>query len=301
MRNLRIGNTSTKRAQKLEKLLGIRRLHIKLEGENPSGTHKDRMALIFALDARKKGFDTLAAATCGNYGAALAYVCEKLDMKARIYVPSEFVAPRKAEIERRGAAVVTVAGDYEKTMKTSIEDAITKHWYNANPGGVNKELGIYSYTFISREIAQALSRQPDWVSVPVGNGTVLAGVWQGFRAMGMKPRILGCSNNNAAVHGVINKLKEPMEVPNIQITEVNEPLSGNYLPDGQEAVDAMVESNGAAANVPDSDLVKAAETILREEGLDILPASAGAIWGISGLESRNHTFVAVATGRGHLH
>ena len=52
MRELRIGNTPLVRAQKLEKRLGIRRLLLKLEGANPTGTHKDRMALIYALDAR---------------------------------------------------------------------------------------------------------------------------------------------------------------------------------------------------------------------------------------------------------
>jgi threonine synthase len=300
MKALRIGNTSLRRAQKLEKRLGVRRLHIKLEGENPSGTHKDRMALLLALDARKKGFDTLAAATCGNYGAALAYVCEKLNMKCSIYIPCGFAAPRRPEIEERGVRVVIVDGDYEAALKAASEEALKNHWYNANPGGSNKDLGIYSYSFIAREIAQSLGRQPDWVSVPVGNGTVLAGVWQGFRAMGMKPRMLGCSNNNSAVRGVVRKMKVMLEVPDLEITEINEPLSGNFLPDGQEAVDSIVESNGAGAEVSDEELVKASKTVKEDEGLDLLPASAGAIWGIAQLESRNHTFVAVATGRGHF-
>jgi len=300
MKALRIGNTSLRRAQKLEKRLGVRRLHIKMEGENPSGTHKDRMALLLALDARKKGFDTLAAVTCGNYGAALAYVCEKLNMNCSIYIPSEFVAPRRPEIEKRGARVVIVDGDYEAALKSANEEALRNHWYNANAGGSNKDLGIYSYSFIAREIAQSLGRQPDWVSVPVGNGTVLAGVWQGFRAMGMKPRVLGCSNNNSAVRGVVNKMKVMLDVPDLEITEINEPLSGNFLPDGQDAVDSIVESNGAGAEVSDEELVKASKIAWEDEGLDLLPASAGAIWGIAQLESRNHTFVAVATGRGHF-
>ena len=46
MKSLRIGGTSMARAQKLEKRLAIRRLYLKLEGENPSGTHKDRAALL---------------------------------------------------------------------------------------------------------------------------------------------------------------------------------------------------------------------------------------------------------------
>ncbi|MCU0852133.1 MAG: pyridoxal-phosphate dependent enzyme [Thermoplasmata archaeon] len=297
MRSLRIGGTSTVRAQKLEKKLGIRRLNLKLEGENPSGTHKDRAALLHALDARAKGFRSLTAASCGNYGAALAYVAEKLNMDCLIYVPSDFAAPRKAEIESRGSKVVLVPGDYEAAVRKSLEDARKNSWYNANPGGANRELGLLSYTYIAKEIAQALGRQPDWVSVPVGNGTVIGGIWHGFRGMGMKPRMLGCSNNNSAVHGIAKGTKGMLDVPDLKVTEINEPLSGNFLTDGEDAIAAMVESNGGAAEVPDEDLVKAATVIKQEEGLDILPASAGAVWGISKLDSKNHVFVAVLTGR----
>ena len=82
-------------------------------------------------------------------------------------------------------------------------------------------------------------------------------------------------------------------------TELNEPLCGNFLTDGEEAIAAITESNGSAIEVPDEDLLKAAALIAQEEGLDILPASAGAVWGISKLDSKNHLFVAVLTGRGH--
>lgn len=300
MKSLRVGGTSIRRAQKLEKKLGIRRLHLKLEGENPSGTHKDRAALIHALDARKKGMDSITAVSCGNYGAALAYVAEKLNMKCYVYIPCGFAAPRRAEIERLGAKVVDVDGDYEAALRRSIVDAKKGEWYNANPGGENKDLGIFAYTYIAKEIAQSLGRQPDWVSVPVGNGTLIGGVWQGFRSMSMKPRMLGVSNNNSAVHGLAAGNKEPLDVPNIEITEINEPLSGNFLLDSDEVVAAVLDSNGEALEVPDDELVKASELVMIEEGLDVLPAGAGSIWGISKLDSKNHVFVAVVTAKGHF-
>ena len=183
MKALRIGETTLVRAHKLEKKLSIRRLHLKLEGENPSGTHKDREALIHCLDARTKAYSSVTAVSCGNYGAALAYVADKLDMKAMIYIPAGFAAPRRAEIQSLGGEIVSVQGDYEASLKQSIADAETNHWYNANPGGSNKEMTAFAYTYIAKEIAQSLGRQPDWVSVPVGNGAVISGIWQGFRGM----------------------------------------------------------------------------------------------------------------------
>ena len=162
------------------------------------------------------------------------------------------------------------------------------------------ELGIFAYTFVAREIAKDLGRQPDWVSVPVGNGTCIAGIWNGFRSMSMKPRMLGVSNNNSAVRGVVLGAEKEILVEDIRITETNEPLAGNVIFDAEEAMAAMVESNGGAAEVPDEELIRAAGVIKKEEGLDILPASAGAVWGISSLDSKNHVFVAVMTGKGHF-
>lgn len=300
MKSLRIGGTSIRRAQKLEKRLGIRRLYLKLEGENPSGTHKDRAALIHALDARKKGFNAITAVSCGNYGAALAYVAGKLNMDCYIYIPKGFAAPRRVEIQDLGANVVDVEGDYETAMRKSVDDAAKGNWYNANPGGVNKELGIFAYTYIAKEIAQGLGRQPDWVSVPVGNGTLIGGVWQGFRSMSMKPRMLAVSNNNSAVHGLATGAKASIEIPDIQITETNEPLSGNFLLDSEEVISAVLDSNGIAQEVPDTDLLNASSVIMQEEGLDALPAAASSVWGISKLDSKNHVFVAVITAKGHF-
>ncbi len=297
MRELRIGNTPLVRAQKLEKKLGVRRLYLKQEGANPSGTHKDRMALIYALDARSKGINRVVAATCGNYGAALAYVCDKLNMKCDVYFPSEFCAPRRAELERMGANVVVAKGLYEDAVAQSILDAGKSGCYNANAGGLSKELGFYAYGFIAKEIAQDLGRQPDWVSVPVGNGTCFVGVWNGFRSMSMKPRMLGVSNNNSAIRGVVQRTWVETPIPDIKFTEINEPLAGNVICDAQETISTIVESNGAGVEVPDEELMEASDLIRDEEGIDALPASAGAVWGITKLESRNHVFVSVLTGR----
>ena len=300
MKALRIGGTSLVRAQKLEKKLGIRRLHLKLEGENPSGTHKDRIALLYAIDARMKDKDTLVAASCGNFGAALAHMAEKLNMKARVYIPKDFAAPRKADIESKGGKIVLVDGDYEASIRKAAEESAKNGWYNANPGGVNKDIGMYGYTFIAKEIAQSLGRPPDWVSVPVGNGELISGMWQGFRSMGMKPRMLGYSNNNAIVHGLAKGAKAKVDLPTLCVTEVNEPLCGNYVTDPEEALAAILDSNGVGVEIPDSELVIAAKLIMQEENLDVLPASAGAVTAITKLDSRNHVFVAVLTGRGHF-
>ena len=300
MKAMRIGDTPLKRLQKIERRLGTRRLYVKLEGGNPTGTHKDRMALLLTIRAQKEGFDTIAAATCGNYGASLLHVCDKLGIQCKIYIPSEFEGTRNAEIASAGGKIVEVDGNYESAIITCAKDCAVNGWYNANPGGGNHELGIYSYSYIAKEVAQSIGRQPDWVAVPVGNGTIISGVWQGFQSMGMKPRMLGTSNNNAAVRGMVLGRDEPVPVPDMHLTHVNDPLAGNYLPDAVDAIRAVAESKGLAMEIPDEEMVDAARLLADEEGLDILPASASTLAGIRHLETKTHTFVMVATARGDV-
>lgn len=300
MKALRIGNTPLKRLPKVERRLGVRRLFAKLEGANPTGTHKDRMALLLVLNAHIEGFDTVAAATCGNYGAALLDVVDKLGMRCKIYIPSEFEGIRSAEITDAGGEIIAIEGDYEMAIRACASDSRKNGWFDANPGGGNQNLGIFSYTYISKELGQELGRQPDWVAVPVGNGTVLAGVWQGFLTMGMKPRMLGTSNNNAAVRGIVMGSDRPVPVPDMKLTRVNDPLAGNFSPDAEDAIRAVKESNGKGMEISDEEMLEAARIIKDDEGLDILPASAGTLSGIMRLESRSQTYVMVATARGDL-
>ena len=62
--SLEVGDTSLNRARNLERELDLRQLFIKYEGENPSGTQKDRIAFAQVHDAFRRSFDVIALATC---------------------------------------------------------------------------------------------------------------------------------------------------------------------------------------------------------------------------------------------
>ena len=67
-----VGDTSLVRARNIEREVGLRQIFLKFEGGNPTGTQKDRIAFAQAMDALRRGFDTITMATCGNYGVAMA-------------------------------------------------------------------------------------------------------------------------------------------------------------------------------------------------------------------------------------
>ena len=85
-----VGDTPLSRARNFERETGLRQVFLKFEGGNPSGTHKDRIAFAQAMDALRRGFDTITVATCGNYGAAMAFAAGMAGLRCLIYVPPSF-------------------------------------------------------------------------------------------------------------------------------------------------------------------------------------------------------------------
>ena len=66
---------------------------------------------------------TLAAATDGNHGRAVAAMARLLGFDARIFVPSDMVAARIAGIESEGATVEIVDGSYDDAVSRSAKEA----------------------------------------------------------------------------------------------------------------------------------------------------------------------------------
>ena len=68
-----VGDTILSRARNIEREVNLRQIYLKFEGDNPSGTQKDRIAFAQSMDALRRGYDAMTVATCGNYGVAVAF------------------------------------------------------------------------------------------------------------------------------------------------------------------------------------------------------------------------------------
>jgi threonine synthase len=306
-----VGGTLLCRARNLERALGIRKLHLKFEGGNPTGTQKDRVAAAQALDAAARGYDTITVGTCGNYGAALARAAAAVGLRPVLYIPESFHTRRIAEMTAAGGEVVRVEGLYEAAVARSTADARAKNWYNANPGGPSSELAFTAYGDIAREIVDVLGDAPATVAVPVSNGTTLAGIHDGFRHLlevgrtTRMPRMIAASSydKNPIVksYQVGSHICFDLEPEKVRETAVNEPLINWHSFDGQDALNAVYGSRGAAVFVSDRDMVELARDVLELEGLNALPASVSAVKALAKLHAREPLpedhHVAVLTAR----
>jgi len=296
LRELRVGRTPLLRADRLGPSLGVGALHLKEEGANPTRTHKDRLALLQALDAREKGYHDLAVATCGNFGMALAFAADAFELKAHIFFPAPFPPFREAELEALGATVERVPGDYRATIEHVASHCHAEGWYDANPGPHATEFALAAYAVISGEILEALPGPPDFAAVPIGNGSTFAGVHQGFARAGARVSLLGTSNNNAIVRGWLEGKMVPVPVPDVRITAINDPLSGNDLYDAEAAFQALRESGGQAFEVSDEEMLDWAARLEEQEQVRAQPASASTLGAVARVGGTDRTFVAVLTG-----
>jgi len=306
-----IGDTSQLRARNLEREFGFRQLFLKFEGGNPTGTQKDRIAFAQAMDALRRGFDTITIATCGNYGAAVALAAATAGLRCIIHVPLSYHTRRLQEMTEQGAEIIRVEGDYEHSIEVSRELAEKKELYDANPGGMNSSLQLHAYGEIAYEIYDELRDAPRAVAVPVSNGTTLAGIFRGFLSLyrrGKTSRIpmmvAGSSfNKNSIVQSFLKQkpLCEDLEPNKIRETTINEPLINWHSADGDLALNALRETHGWAANASDKAMTGLARMIREKEGLNVLPASTAGLVALvewhQQVRFENDRYVAVLTGR----
>ncbi len=274
------------RADRLSRVMGVE-VHLKLESRNPSGSQKDRAALANVLYAKREGKEVVTAGTCGNYGAALAYYASKYGLEAYIFIPAGFTGRRVAYMESLGAHVVRVGGHYEDAVEASSKMARERGWHDANPGGLGGALGILGYMSIARELVDQLGGVPEEIYVPVGNGTTLAGIWQGFLELrgegeiSRLPRMIGVTTR--AGNPVLTSFQkglsraEELDPSGIVETEINEPLINYRAYDGDEALRAILESGGAAYGYTDRELAVAARLFAELSEVRPIPASASVL------------------------
>jgi threonine synthase len=282
-----VGDTTLVRARNVEREVGLRQLFLKFEGGNPTGTQKDRIAFAQVMDAMRRGYEVVSFATCGNYGVALALAASLAALRALVHIPAGYRTKRLEEMQRLGAEIIRVPGDYEKAVEVSSALAAANEYYDANPGGANTDLQIRAYGGIAYEIYDELRDAPATISVPVSNGTTLAGIYRGFVSLYRRgktsriPRIVAGSSHakNPVVSAWMRGLAACEDLDPQRITEsaVNEPLINWHSADGDHALSAIRASRGWAMNASDREMVGYARLIREREGLHVLPASTAGL------------------------
>src|SRR3954467_4736113 len=109
-----IGNTPLVELKRISPKPGVR-IYAKLEGQNPTGSVKDRVARSMIEDAEEKGLigpgQTILEPTSGNTGISLAMICRRKGYKLKVVMPDNVTPERTQLLQMYGAEIVYSPGD----------------------------------------------------------------------------------------------------------------------------------------------------------------------------------------------
>ncbi|WP_294512350.1 threonine synthase [uncultured Intestinimonas sp.] len=303
---LRVGWSPLYKADRLSKVLGLKTLYIKDDGQNPTASLKDRASAMAVVKAREAGADTIACSSTGNAASSLAGNAAAAGLATYIFVPSRAPKGKVAQLMIFGATVISVDGSYEDTFALSKAAIDRWGWYNRN-AAINPYLSEGKKT-VTFELMEQLGWQvPDYVALSVGDGCTIAGVWKGFKDLyetGFIDRLPKLISAQAEGCCPLNRA--------LQTGEPWQPMEENTLADSiavgvprnaDKALNAVRESKGIAVNVSDEEILGAMRLLGRTQGVFGEPAGVTGTAGVKkalelGLIDPDATVVSIVTGNG---
>ncbi len=162
------GNTQLYDSPAVAKYAGLDRLLLKHEGENPTGSFKDRGMTVGTAAARMLDMDRVACASTGNTSASMASYASIAGMRAFVFIPEGNIALGKlSQALAYGARTLQLAGDFDAAMRLVEQICATESIYLLN--SINP-FRIEGQKAIGFELLQDLGwRVPDWIVLPGGN------------------------------------------------------------------------------------------------------------------------------------
>ncbi len=160
---------------------------VKCEYAMPTLSFKDRGAVILVAKASALGANQIVQDSSGNAGTAVAAYAARAGINCDIYVPATTSEKKIQQIVAHGANVHRIEGSREATARAALEAASVPGVYYASHV-YNPYFYEGTKTYVYEIFEQMNGRLPDVFWVPVGNGTLLLGVYRAFlelRRMGL--------------------------------------------------------------------------------------------------------------------
>ena len=181
------GATALVPVPKLAHGVGLEQVWVKNEGQNPTGSHKDRMSPLVVARALATGHQTVAAASSGNAGVSLAAYAAAAGLNCAIITVQTVGTAWKRALETYGVELIVTANARER-WDILRQETRSGSWYPATnymvpPVGSNP-YGVQGYKTVAYEIVEDLgAKVPDCIVVPTARGDLMWGILEGFREL----------------------------------------------------------------------------------------------------------------------
>ncbi len=284
-----------------EWLSGLSRADVwlKVEGDNPTGSFKDRGMTTAISVAVREGARAVVCASTGNTSASMAAYAARAGIKPLVLVPQGKIATGKmTQAILHGAQIIMVRGNFDHCLE--MAKGLSWDYPVSLVNSVNP-VRLQGQKTAAFEIVDQLGDAPDYHLLPVGNAGNISAYWMGYTQYAdlgratKKPVMRGFQAEGAAplVTG------EPFPDPETRATaiRVGNPASWKL------AEAARNESGGRFAAVSDGQILDAQRQLAARDGVFVEPASAAGIAGLlqdlgAGESYEGGTVVVTVTGHG---
>jgi len=235
-----IGETPLIELKSLRTDSGVR-FYAKLEGQNPSGSIKDRIALSMVMSAEKSGQlhkgQTIVEASSGNTAIALAFVAKQKGYKLRVVIPEGSVPTIKDILKLYGAEIIPCAS--EGGMRLAIETANrigdSPNFVSINQFYNQANIGIH-YSQTSVEMLRQI-KQIDVFIAGIGTGGTITGIGNRLREESPNTQIVGVEPKMGDRLQGLRSLDEGFVPPLLNLNL----LSSRFIVNSYEAIDNTKE------------------------------------------------------------
>jgi threonine synthase len=306
--DLGAGCTPLRRAKKLGRALGLKKLYIKDDTVNPTLSFKDRPATVAVSKARELGFDAVGCASTGNLAAATAAHAAKAGIPCYVFVPRTIERGKISQSLAYGANVVEVDGSYDDVNRlvTQIADEVNLAFVNVN---IRPYYVEGSKTLAYETLEDLGWHTPDHVLVPTASGALLCAVHRGFKEFEEVGLVAPSSTrvSSAQPEGcspIVDSLLSSSELSPVATPRtVAHSLAIGSPADGWAATKVVRETGGFGAKASDEEILEAINLLARSEGVLAEPAGGVVIACLkkgaeSGEIGPDETVVAYITGNG---
>lgn len=276
--DLGAGYTPLRRCDRLARIVGLRRLYVKDDTVNPTGSFKDRPATVAVSKALEFSAKAVGCASTGNLAAAVAAHAAKAELPCYVFIPANTEFNKLVQVAAYGANIISIKGTYDEVNRLAVQAAETYGWMLANIN-IRPYYVEGSKTLIFEICEQLGGRIPDHIIVPTASGALLCAIWRGFNQL----KELGLTSDEsfrltaaqpAGCSPIVRAFKsnkddvEPVEKPYTiaKSLAIGDPADGIY------ALRAIRESGGVAESATDEEIKSAIKLLARTEGVFAEPA-----------------------------
>jgi threonine synthase len=277
------GMTPLLHVERLGNKLGLKRLYIKDEGLNPTGSFKARGLSAAITMAKGLGAKTVALPTAGNAGGAAAAYAAKAGLDCVIAMPADTPSANVIESRAFGAQVHLIDGLISDCGKFIAENKDRNGWFEVST--LKEPYRIEGKKTMGYELwEQFAGKLPDVIVYPTGGGVGLIGMWKAFEeleAMSLigpeRPRMIAAQAAGCApIVKAFAQRAASSEFWNDATTaasglRVPKPL-GDFL-----ILEDVYASHGEAVAATDDEMLDACRSMAALEGIFAAPESGAAL------------------------